>query len=109
MSLWPTGDRTAAQITAAVRSFYDTDTDTDADLAAALSGIRAVLKPGGLFYLGVYGGDAPEEGFSDDGRFFSFRTDHELLTYGKEWFEILDFHVVRDGESRFQSMTLVRP
>jgi SAM-dependent methyltransferase len=81
----------------------------DTSLAAALTGIRAVLKPGGLFYLGVYGGTEPEEGFSDDDRFFSFRTDHDLLTYAKEQFDILDFHVVHAREGRFQSLTLVRP
>jgi SAM-dependent methyltransferase len=81
----------------------------NASLAAALAQIRAVLTPGGLFYLGVYGGDDPEEGFSDDERFFSFRTDHDLLTYAREQFDILDFHVVRAAGFRFQSLTLVRP
>lgn len=81
----------------------------NADLAAALASVRAALKPGGLFYLGVYGGAEPEEGFSDDHRFFSFRSDHDLLTYAKEQFDILDFHVVHDGELRFQSVTLVCP
>jgi SAM-dependent methyltransferase len=81
----------------------------NASLAPALTGIRTVLRPGGLFYLGVYGGTEPEEGFTDDGRFFSFRTDQELLTYAKEQFDILDFHVVRARNTRFQSLTLVRP
>jgi SAM-dependent methyltransferase len=81
----------------------------NASLGAALGGIRAALHPGGLFYLGVYGGDEPDEGFSDDERFFSFRTDHDLLTYAKEQFDILDFHVVRARDTRFQSLTLVRP
>jgi SAM-dependent methyltransferase len=80
----------------------------NASLTAALSGIRTVLRPGGLFYLGVYGGTEPEEGFTDDGRFFSLRTDHELLTYAKEQFDILDFHVVRAREIHFQALTLVR-
>jgi SAM-dependent methyltransferase len=81
----------------------------NASLPKALAGIRAALKPGGLFYLGVYGGNEPEEGFSDDQRFFSFRTDHALLTYARDQFDILDFHVVRGREGRFQSLTLVRP
>jgi SAM-dependent methyltransferase len=81
----------------------------NASLAAALENIRRVLSPGGLFYLGVYGGADPEEGFSDDERFFSFRTDHDLLTYARERFDILDFHVVRSRDARFQSLTLVRP
>jgi SAM-dependent methyltransferase len=81
----------------------------DAALPGALSGIRAALRPGGLFYLGVYGGDEPEEGFTDDQRFFSFRTDHDLMTYAKEQFDILDFHVVHARGTRFQALTLVRP
>jgi SAM-dependent methyltransferase len=81
----------------------------NASLAAALTGIRTVLRPGGLFFLGVYGGAEPEEGFTDDERFFSFRTDHELMTYAKEQFDILDFHVVRARDTHFQSLTLVRP
>jgi SAM-dependent methyltransferase len=81
----------------------------NASLPATLARIRAVLRPGGLFYLGTYGGDGPEEGFSEDERFFAFRTDQELLTYAQGQFEILDFHVVPAREGRFQSLTLVRP
>jgi SAM-dependent methyltransferase len=86
----------------------------NADLAEALGAIRAVLKPGGLFFLGVFGG-AGEEGVAEDdrhtpARFFSFRSDQELLAYAKEQFDILDFHVYDGGENvRFQSLTLVRP
>jgi SAM-dependent methyltransferase len=78
-------------------------------LPATLAGIRRVLKTGGLFYLGVYGGNTPEEGFSDDQRFFSFRTDHDLLTHAKAHFDILDFHAVHARDLRFQSLTLVSP
>jgi SAM-dependent methyltransferase len=81
----------------------------NASLSLALAGIRTVLRPGGLFYLGVYGGGDSEEGFSEDGRLFSFRTDQELLTYAKDHFDILDFHVVPARQARFQSLTLVRP
>jgi SAM-dependent methyltransferase len=93
----------------AVYSFNSLLHVPNADLAGALASIRSVLLPGGLFYLGVYGGDEPEEGFSDDERFFSFRSDHDLLAYAKEQFDILDFHVVHDVSLRFQSLTLVRP
>lgn len=85
----------------------------NADLAEALRAIHAVLKPGGLFFLGVFGG-ADEEGIADDdqhtpARFFSFRSDQELLAYAKEQFDILDFHVYDGSENvRFQSLTLVR-
>jgi SAM-dependent methyltransferase len=85
----------------------------NADLAEALREIHAVLKPGGLFYLGVFGG-AAEEGIAVEdrhvpARFFAFRTDRELLGYARERFEILDFHVYAGGDVRFQSLTLVRP
>jgi SAM-dependent methyltransferase len=83
------------------------------DLPAALSAIHAVLRPGGLFFLGVFGG-WEEEGVAtnDDhvpARFFSFRSDQQLLTYAAAQFEILDFHIHDDPDARFQSLTLVRP
>lgn len=81
----------------------------NAALPTALASIRAVLRPGGLFFLGVYGDGQPEEGFAEDGRFFCFRADHDLLAYAKEQFDILDFHVVHRRDARFQSLTLVRP
>ena len=86
----------------------------NADLAEAFRAIHAVLKPGGLFFVGVYGG-AAEEGVAEEdrqapARFFSFRSDQDLLGYAKELFDILDFHVYDGGEDvRFQSLTLVRP
>jgi SAM-dependent methyltransferase len=81
----------------------------NADLADAMRAIGAVLKPGGLFFLGVYG-DESEEGVADgDGRFFAFRSDQELLTYAREEFDVLDFHVFTGDGIRFQSLTLVKP
>jgi SAM-dependent methyltransferase len=54
------------------------------DLPAVLESIRGVLRPGGLFFVGVYGGDESAEGPIDDDRhvpprFFSWRTDEQLL------------------------------
>jgi SAM-dependent methyltransferase len=48
----------------------------NADLPAVLDAIRGLLRPGGLFFLGVYGGDGTE-GIDDQdsytpARFFSF-------------------------------------
>jgi SAM-dependent methyltransferase len=106
------GDVTSLEFSAdfdAVYTFNSLLHVPDTALPAALEGIRTALKPGGLFYLGVYGGTEPEEGFSDDERFFSFRTDQNLLTYAKEKFDILDFHVLHPRECRFQSLTLVKP
>jgi SAM-dependent methyltransferase len=86
------------------------------DLPAVLTAVRAVLCPGGLFFAGVYGMDTPEEGWldrdeHDPPRFFSWRTDEQLLTFAAEAeFEVEDFHVTgTDRGYRFQSLTLRRP
>jgi SAM-dependent methyltransferase len=87
----------------------------DADLPAVLDRIAAVLRPGGLFFLGVYGGGTltGEGTFVGDShdppRFFSFRGDEQLQEFALRSFEIVDFHVVGLDESRFQSLTLRRP
>lgn len=86
----------------------------NSDLDAALRAVRDVLAPGGLFFLGVFGGEA-EEGIAEDDqhdppRFFSFRTDEQLQAYAAEHFECLDFHTLATPRDfTFQSMTLVRP
>ncbi|AGL14402.1 class I SAM-dependent methyltransferase [Actinoplanes sp. N902-109] len=80
----------------------------DQDLPAALRAIHDVLVPGGLFYLGVWGGEAPEGIMEGDGRFFSFRSNERLLTFAAASFDLVDFHVIsRDWE--FQALTLARP
>jgi SAM-dependent methyltransferase len=84
-----------------------------ADLPNVLAVISSVLRPGGLFFLGVYGGEAEEGIWSGDHhdppRFFCFRTDEELQREAGGVFEIVDFHVVAMPEVRFQSLTLRRP
>ncbi len=86
----------------------------NAELPAVLTAIARVLRPGGLFFLGVYGGRAEEgEASWDDhvpARFFSFRTDDQLLQFASQCFEVVDFHVVPDvGGHKFQSLTLRLP
>jgi SAM-dependent methyltransferase len=86
----------------------------DADLPPVLAEIARVLRPGGLFFLGVYGGAGVEGPAPDDDhvppRFFSWRTDEQLQQFARRSFEIVDFHVVQLGqEHRFQSLTLRRP
>ncbi|KAB8196568.1 methyltransferase domain-containing protein [Nonomuraea phyllanthi] len=84
------------------------------DLPAVMDVIRGLLRPGGLFFLGVYGGgsltgEGPfEEDDHDPPRFFSFRSDEELQEYARGSFEIVDFHVVGADENRFQALTLRR-
>ncbi len=52
------------------------------DLPAVLAAVRAILRPGGLFFVGVYGGNESAEGPIDDEheppRLFSWRTDEQL-------------------------------
>lgn len=87
------------------------------DLPAVLAAIRAILRPGGIFFLGVYGGneEEPAEGPTDGDeyvppRFFSWRTDEQLLGFATAWFDVVDFYTVDTGRGhRFQSLTLRRP
>lgn len=86
------------------------------DLPAVLAAIRAVLRPGGLLFVGVYGGSESAEGPIDDDqhvppRFFSWRTDEQLLGFAAAArFDVVDFHPVDTGRGhRFQSLTLRRP
>jgi SAM-dependent methyltransferase len=80
-----------------------------------LASIARVLRPGGLFFLGVYGGAQPTEGMAewDDhvpARFFSWRTDDQIAQFASEAFDIVDFHIAQaDTQYRFQSLTLRRP
>ena len=85
----------------------------NADLPAVLRAIRDVLTPGGLFYLGLWGG-RPYEGTVEHDqhvpkRFFARRTDKEIFEYARESFEVVDFHTVEDEDRHFQALTLVRP
>ena len=86
-----------------------------ADIDQALIGIRKLLKPTGLFYLGVYGGHDFEGIWADDRyepkRFFSFFTDQAMLTLVMKYFELIYFRQVPvegRGEYHFQSLMLRR-
>ena len=88
----------------------------NAELPAVLASIARVLRPGGLFFLGVYGGsEHAKEGLADSddhvpARFFSWRTDDQMRRFAGESFDIVDFHIAQaDTQYRFQSLTLRRP
>lgn len=84
------------------------------DLPAILVAIRDLLRPGGLFFVGVYGGEESSEGPAEDDahvppRFFSRRTDEQLLGFATAVFDVVGFHTVDTGRGhRFQSLTLRR-
>ena len=84
------------------------------DLPDVLSALSDVLVPGGLFFLGVYGGEDPSENEfphdkHDPPRFFSFRSDEQMRSYVSAHFEIVNFHVVENESIHFQSFTLRKP
>jgi SAM-dependent methyltransferase len=86
----------------------------NSDLPDVLAEIATVLRPGGLFFLGVYGGTG-EEGPAewDDHvppRFFSWRSDQQIQQFARECFDVVDFHAVElETPHPFQSLTLRRP
>lgn len=70
-----------------------------ASIDIVLEGIKRVLKPEGILYIGLYGGDSFEGIFEDDRyrpkRYFSRYTDEEIMEVLKRHFEIIDFeHIV---------------
>jgi len=88
-----------------------------AELPAVLLELRRVLKPGGLFYFGTYGGYDHAGIYEDDDhtphRFFSFYEDAHLQRVVGQAFEILSFQSLQISENpqklRFQSLLLQRP
>jgi SAM-dependent methyltransferase len=87
----------------------------NSELPAVLAAVRQLVRPGGLLFLGVYGGEGEEGSMSGDDhdppRFFSWRTDQQIQDFAGQFFEIVDFHVVRISSDvhGFQSLTLRCP
>ncbi len=87
-----------------------------ADFRAVLESIARVLEPGGLFFLGQYGGVDVEGVMENDHyepkRFYSRWTDEGLRLAAREVFEEVEFHRVEMEGGRpgwgFQSLTLRR-
>lgn len=84
------------------------------DLPAVLEKLQGLLKPGGLFFLGVYGG-AEEEGvrekdWHDPPRFFAHHTEEYMQQVTTQFFELVSFKAVPLGEHRwhFQRFILRR-
>jgi SAM-dependent methyltransferase len=86
------------------------------ELGQVLAEIRRVLRPGGLLYMGVYGGRNSEGIYENDWcepkRFFASYTDEAIqaaVAAGGS-FELLEFHTVPlgEGQPHFQSLILRR-
>ena len=87
-----------------------------ADLPQVLAEVRRLLKPTGLFFMGVYGGHDFEGVWPQDTytpkRFFAFYTDDQIKSTVSECFELLYFKTILvegDDISHFQSMILKHP
>ncbi len=83
------------------------------EFPSVLREIERVLTPGGLFFLGVYGGydhaGIREDDYLEPKRFFSFFSDDHIQAESVKVFDLLDFHSIdyRPGSSlHFQSLTL---
>lgn len=83
-----------------------------ADLPQVLAAIHRVLRPNGLFFMGVYGGEFSEgiwdKDYHDPQRFFVFYPDAQLLNIVMQQFDLLYFRHVPQKEStiHFQSLVL---
>jgi SAM-dependent methyltransferase len=84
------------------------------DLPRVLRAVHALIRPGSLFYMGLYGGVEYEGVWPEDHyepkRFFCFHTDHQIQRITAEVFELLRFkRILLEGEEEgfhFQSLIL---
>ncbi|MCA0453759.1 MAG: class I SAM-dependent methyltransferase [Chloroflexi bacterium] len=85
------------------------------DLAKVLANIERLLKPNGLFFMGVYGGHEfdgiwPLDHYEPK-RYFAFYTDEQIKAIVSDYFDVIYFKSIEleDGnEHHFQSMILRR-
>jgi len=81
-------------------------------IRVVLEEVRRVLKPQGLFYLGVYGGQDSEGIWEEDiyepKRFFSFFTDEQIIELVEEYYHIESFNKVQYQQEglHFQSVVM---
>jgi len=86
-----------------------------AQLRSVLGRVSALIKPGGLFYVGIYGGreleGVWEEDYFEPKRFFSHYLDQDLCASVVEFFTLESFQRIPHGWRglHFQSLILRRP
>ena len=84
------------------------------DLPTVLQKLQELLRPGGLFFLGVYGGSEQEGIHEEDGhnppRFFAHHTDEFMRDAVTTYFELVSFQTLPlpGKQWHFQSMILRR-
>lgn len=75
----------------------------DAELPQVVRGIRSVVRPGGWFWAGTWGGPDTEGPWEEDThepkRFYSRRSDERIQRFYAAEFEILSFEVIAPGGS----------
>ena len=87
-----------------------------ANFGGVLASVRRVLEPGGVFFLGQYGGHDEEAVYADDHytpkRFFAFWADEQIQTEAAKVFEVDAFKVIELGDEgealHFQALVLRR-
>jgi SAM-dependent methyltransferase len=84
-------------------------------LVGVLREIRRVLKEGGLFFLGVYGGKDSEGLWENDKhvpkRYFAFYTDEQIKAITEDYFTLRSFKTIalHASELHFQRLILQKP
>jgi SAM-dependent methyltransferase len=86
------------------------------DLPAVLKNIQTILKPDGLFYMGVYGSETESEHIWENDpytpkRFFAFYSDEHLQEITGQYFELISFKKITFEENvpHFQRLILRKP
>uniref|UniRef100_UPI0011A79D2C class I SAM-dependent methyltransferase n=2 Tax=Paenibacillus TaxID=44249 RepID=UPI0011A79D2C len=82
------------------------------EIGGVLSEIKRVMKPDGLFYMGLYGGTDSEGVWENDWcepkRFFASYSDCSIRALTGQYFKEISFQTVplKEGEPYFQGLLL---
>ncbi|OPA72789.1 hypothetical protein BVG16_32130 [Paenibacillus selenitireducens] len=82
------------------------------EIGDVLLGIRRIMKPGALFYMGLYGGNDSEgvweNDWCDPKRFFASYSDTSIRTLVGKYFKEISVNTIplQDGQPHFQALIL---